>query len=286
MIHPNAHEIANDIRLRRSQHPGAFVVVEGRDDHHFIRRFTLPEICDIIIAQGKQTVCEVIEILDDDGFSGALGIIDADFDRIEAVPRGSPNLVTYECHDLETMLLCSPALQHILIEFGSSTKLAALGHDVLSALFHNAFPLGCLRLYSLRSGLGLRFDGLNYSRCINRATFAGSNAQMISEVKNHSQRHDLSSEYLSNAIQRIKESGYSRREICTGPDLIEILLIGLRSKFGNQVIPQFNADLLRSSLRLSYSEHDFMSSELGANIGAWENRFPGYKVLARADGSS
>ena len=31
--------IANEIRLKRSQHPGAFLVVEGRDDRLFWERY-------------------------------------------------------------------------------------------------------------------------------------------------------------------------------------------------------------------------------------------------------
>ncbi len=142
--------------------------------------------CKIVVAQGKQNVCEVIRILDDDNFPGALGLIDADFDRIEGSQSTGPNILMPEYHDLETMLMCSPALDRVLVEFGSQDKLENFGENVLETLIDRALPVGYLRLHSLRIGLDLTFHGLNYSAWIDRASFRGSTARLIDEVKDRS----------------------------------------------------------------------------------------------------
>ena len=71
--------IANEIRMKRSQYQGTFLVVEGRDDRLFMERFICHEICKIEVAEGKENVCEVLRILESDNFMGVLGLIDADF---------------------------------------------------------------------------------------------------------------------------------------------------------------------------------------------------------------
>ena len=171
MIRRRPAVLANEIRLRRSQHKGAFLVVEGRDDRLFMERFTCPDECKIIVVQGKENVLDVIEILEDDEFVGALGLIDSDFDRIEEIRHPSINIVTPEFHDLETMMLCSPALDRVLIEFGNKTKLENVQKNTLNELIERALPVAYLRLYSVREQLCLKFSRLRYSTWINPSSF-------------------------------------------------------------------------------------------------------------------
>ena len=85
--------IANEIRMKRSQHLGAFLVVEGRDDRLFCERY-IDDRCGVVVAGGKEGVLEVIRILDDYGFAGALGMVDPDFDLIEGARFPSLNIVS------------------------------------------------------------------------------------------------------------------------------------------------------------------------------------------------
>ena len=126
MIHSISYEIANEIRMRRSQFSGTFLIVEGRDDRLFMEHFISLSTCKIEVAKGKQNVCDVIDILDQDNFDGVLGLIDADFDRIEQIQYKSQNLVMPECHDLIMMLVRSPTLDRTLTELGSLTKACGL----------------------------------------------------------------------------------------------------------------------------------------------------------------
>lgn len=114
--------IANEIRLKRSQHEGVFLIVEGRDDRLFHEKFVDLDICNITVADGKEKVCEVIDILEKDKFPGVLGIVDSDFDRIESSDIKSPNIIFSDFHDLETMLINSNALDGVLVEYGSKKK--------------------------------------------------------------------------------------------------------------------------------------------------------------------
>src|SRR6267142_3183576 len=185
-----AVDIANDIRLRRSQHRGTFVIVEGSNDRLLYERFFDVQQCKFVVAEGKEKVCEVIRILDAGGFRGVLGIVDADFDLLDEIPASSLNVIRGDCHDLEAMLVRSPALDRVLREFGSEGKIqrfvAQAGAEIRHVLLTAATPLGYLRWHSLRSDLRLRFDGLLFPRFVDMARLTVDRAQLITTVKNHS----------------------------------------------------------------------------------------------------
>ena len=220
--------IANEIRMKRSQHKGSFLVVEGRDDRLLMEQFTSPEACRIVVATGKQNVCDVIDILDRANFAGVVGMVDADFDRIARNEPTSLNIVRPDFHDLETMLMCSPALGRVLGEVGSQSKLENVQDDVLKILIARAMPMAYLRLYSLRSSLNLKFRGLKYSPWIDPQSFETNVSRLIEEVKNHSQRWDLATEVVAIGMREVEDAHLEPREICSGTDLIEVLSVGLR----------------------------------------------------------
>ena len=279
MIKSTSSELANEIRMRRSQFSGTFLIVEGRDDRLFMAHFISQSSCTIEVADGKHNVCNVIDILDRDNFDGVLGIIDADLDRIEGFPERSQNLVMPECHDLIMMMVKSPALDRTLTELGSLRKLEDFKGNVLDALIDRALPLGYLRLHSLRERLDLRFRELNHSAWIRRSSFAADTSALIETVKNHSQCQLLSSSALSNAIEELQSFEYDPYEICNGTDVIEILSIGLRSVLGNNNAGEVRGESLKKSLRLAYSEQHFRSSSLGKDIEEWQNQNLGFQVL-------
>src|SRR5260370_1220949 len=107
------HHIANEIRLKRTQHLGSFLLVEGSDDSRFLKRFVDSRQCQVVVAHGKDTLIRAIGILENQNVGGVLGVIDADFDRLEGTAPSSTNIVSAECHDIEAMLIRSPAFDAI-----------------------------------------------------------------------------------------------------------------------------------------------------------------------------
>ena len=108
---------ANAIRLKRQEHEGSFLVVEGRDDRLFFEQFVDRQYCWVIVADGKQNVADVVGILEADGFPGVAGVSDADLDHMEGVrPESDNNIILLETVDLEALLIRSPALDRVLVE--------------------------------------------------------------------------------------------------------------------------------------------------------------------------
>lgn len=81
------HIVANEVRLMRTHHKGALVIAEGPSDKNAFRSLLDPEACRIVIAYGKHNATGAIQVLEHDGFSGVLAVVDADFTRLERLRR-------------------------------------------------------------------------------------------------------------------------------------------------------------------------------------------------------
>lgn len=108
--------LANSVRMERQQYAGSFLVVEGTTDAAFFRAYIDGEACRIIVADDKAKALEILEILNSDSFDGAVAIVDADFDRIVGSDNPPRNVFLTDQHDLDCMLLMSPALDKLVEE--------------------------------------------------------------------------------------------------------------------------------------------------------------------------
>ncbi|MDC0833894.1 putative cytoplasmic protein [Geitlerinema sp. FC II] len=116
----SADRYANQIRLRRSTYNGTFLLVEGSSDKTFYSRFVDRSVCELVSVSGKPSskvlVIEALRILESDSnFLGVIAIVDADFDRLSNCIYDSPNLLYTDTHDLETMLIKSPAFEKFIL---------------------------------------------------------------------------------------------------------------------------------------------------------------------------
>src|SRR5689334_19952084 len=105
--------VANSI-IQDKLHEGVFLIVEGESDFTFFNKFIKKPECEISIAFGNFKVIEAIEILDKRNFSRKLGIIDADFRVLEKEEPINENILITDFHDLEMVIIASPALEVVL----------------------------------------------------------------------------------------------------------------------------------------------------------------------------
>ena len=268
--------------LSRQAYKGAFLLVEGKDDNLFFRKFVNSVTCKIVVTETKDNVVQTIETLESRSCSGILGVVDADFDRIVGNQPRSKNVVLLETHDLETLLIRSLALDRVLSEFGSQQKIDRFARDIRETLAASAMSIACLRLHSLRSGLNLRFQGLRYSRFINRNSLSIDLKSFVQDVLNRSQRSDLSIEDLEAIIASIKCSGYDPWQMCLGDDLVSTLGLSLsKGALGTKSSREVSFDMLCQALRLAFCDDDFANTQLIAEVQSWEGRNCNFQVLKK-----
>ncbi len=277
------HSVANDVRMRRQQFRGAILLVEGSIDSLFLKRFINTDSCMLLASNGKDNALGALEILVDAGVPGVLGIVDADFDQLnESLPQ-LDSLLLYDHHDMEVMLLDSPALDDLLTECGSEEKIRRFEDEsrkgVRSAIFNLAQEVGLLRLHSLRQNLSLRFEGLNFGNFVDSRTFAIDVESLVSTVKNHSQRHDLDGQVIAANLEKLRAFAVDPRLVSCGHDAIEVLSLGLRRILGSMNHSESQPAHLERNLRLAYEHEYFRGTLLYASIRRWQEDNPPFVIV-------
>ncbi len=222
---------------------------------------------------------KIIQQLDFEGFEGCLAIVDADFDHLALESVQSSNLLRTDSHDLETLMIQSPALEKVVVEFGSEEKLKNFEADLRQCLLTAAKPLGYLVWHSSQANLGLRFEGIDFGNFINEKTLQVNETKLIQTIKNKSQKQSLKDEELQKAIKDLEDPSHDLWQVCRGHDLTELLSLGLRKTIGTNNSTDVKPEILERALRLAYEFQYLHATKLYGAIVAWEKQ-TGYSILA------
>jgi hypothetical protein len=275
--------VANQIRLRRETYAGVFLLVEGVSDKTFYERFIEKSTCELVSIPGKPSsklrVISVLTILEKSDFRGVLAIVDSDFDCIKPSSNNSPNLLRTDSHDLETMLIDSPALEKVVTEFGSQDKIKQFNRNVRLTLLEAGASVGYLLYISECDGLNLKFEGITFSKFMNENTLQIDELQLIQEVKNKSQTWSLNNEELHKRLLQEKARKHDLLQVCCGHHLVEVLSLSLRKTIGSNKADDVTPVCLERSLRLAYEAIYFRDTQLYSDIRAWESHNQPFRVL-------
>lgn len=167
------------------------------------------------------------QILEEAGFAGAIGIVDADFDHIEAKASSLKTVFRTDLHDAECMILSGVAFQKVLDQFASGPKLEAwsklFGSDVRNCLLSETAKIGCLLWWSLSEDANLVFTELDYGAFVDAKTYSINLSRFVTHVKNKSNRHDLVTATLVGAIEGRIAKGHSPWHLARGHDITDFL---------------------------------------------------------------
>jgi len=280
----DAYSVANTVRMNRSQYHGAMVIVEGSSDVRVYQRFFDREACFVIPALGKANATGALRMLDEGGVTGILVIIDSDFWALDGIVPDNPNLLTTDTHDLETMILSSPALEKVLDEFCLQQKRETVGMHVRDMLLEVGRPLGFFRWLSSsrHENLALRFKNLHFEKFIRVENDKVSVhiPRLVREVRLNTVNFMYNERELAEKLQTMIESNHHNPwHVCRGHDLVTIFTYLLREVFGNRRARDMNQEMVDALLRLSYEYHFFRRTKLYDGIREWESLHEGYRVL-------
>lgn len=277
--------VANRLRMRREAIKGAFLLLEGWQDTRVYGEFIARGKCEIIVTHGKDNALDAIEILDEWEFEGVLAVVDADFDHLESRMPRSKNAFLTDLHDLECMMLSSPALDKLLREYAPEGEKTARfrkscgNSPVGTVLARNAMTIGYLRWFSLKEELGLKFEGLSADGFTDRKTLTVDVAMLITALKNHSQKHAIPDEDIKSGIEALSNPNHDPWQVSCGHDIIQLLAFGLRHALATRKTHEVKPENLESGLRLAYSREDFRSTRLADSVLRWQSANSGYRVL-------
>lgn len=276
----DAGVVATEVIMTRQLHAGSFLIVEGEDDHKFWSPRITPGHCELVIGNGKPNVEGALTRLDRGGFRGVLGIVDDDFDGLEARIRPSPNLIATDTHDLECLLIRSPALERVLAELGTPSKIRGLeqrlGCTVREALLERGLEFGRLRWLAHRNSWETPFGKLGPERFLDRDTWLVSRDDLHSAVARTGVCPDIAK--LRAELERLPAA--DPWSICQGHDLVSILRIGLTHVLGSLKASK-GIDDVAAMLRSAFDERQLRDGYLGKAVRGWELANDPYLVLGK-----
>ena len=266
-----------EIKMRRTQHDGSFLVVEGKDDV----RFWKPRhhhSCRLIDGGGKPNVVRGLLRLDQIDYRGVLGLVDSNHDHLFGVSLASQNLVATDAHDLECLLCRSAALDSVLAEHGDASRIDRFeqqnSSDVRAALLERGLVLGRLRWAARRFEPNISLRHIRVERFVDEKTWTINDEGLMREAVRPAA---VDVQELQEEIAQLPAA--DPWHVARGHDLIELLKVGLRHVLGN-LRPTIGVEGIAGLLRQAMRERDLRSTGLWHDIRRWERRNDPFLVLA------
>lgn len=193
-----------------------------------------------------------------------------------------PDVVFTDEHDIEMIMVRSPALTRVFSELGSRQKLREAerkGIDLREFILEAVYVVGVLRLYALEHGKARKFDGLAFA-FVDHRTFVIDLGRLLADICNHSRiPKDGVADYYEY-LEGWRARDHNRWMMCCGHDFAAIAGRSLRQIFGTRNAREVTGAEIESRLRLALSDDAFGGTTLAAGIRTWEARNPPYKCLS------
>ena len=273
--HKSPGTLVAEIKMLRASHDGAFLIVEGKDDVRFWRSRRHAN-CHLVDGEGKENVVGAVRRLDTARFTGALAVVDSDFERLTGGRFESGTLVYTDAHDLECLLCRSSALDKVLAEHGDPGKIRrfeSAGTDIRTALLERALVFGRLRLAALLARPAAELQ-MPVPRFLDQDTWMVDEEALVRGAVPDSSRDDVRA--IAIRLGQLPEA--DRWHVVRGHDMIEILRTGLRRVLGDLPASIGASDIARL-LRAGMSPEDLRGTGLWADMRAWQAANPPYAVL-------
>jgi len=262
-------EKLNELRLDIS-HPNSngsvFVLVEGDSDIRLFRKFfNLNNSKVEKVPGGNPKLEECVETLVNT-YPLVLGIRDADFTRIESSMNPSEDIISTQHHDIEMdMLSNNSILSALVFEFSSMEENQ---HQLFREnLIESISCLSCLKWLNTQQNLKMKFD-CGFHDLVSLVDYKMDLEEYINRVLSKSPNAtNVDVADLINQTKGLKNTNPDLYQITNGHDLMNILAKYVREVEG---VNGMSGKTLESSMRMSYSKAEFMTSHLHSEINNWQ----------------
>jgi hypothetical protein len=239
---------------------------------------------------GCPNLLEVLDEIEKNKMQGVIGIIDADFRRIDNEDIKSNNLFMTDGHDCEMMSINSQAWESVF-DFYIDRKRCDIfekKHKITfkEYLFNLSREIGLLRYLSKKENLGLKFRTfakdkvifIDYEKFIDKSDLKLNIDTMIKVVENKSKKQNLfkNKSELDIKLKELRENEYDLLEFCNGHDILNIFSLALKKVLSSQNISSLN---IENNLTIAYRYDDFKKTELFQSLVAWERKNIEYFLL-------
>lgn len=266
----------------------AYLVIEGDTDYTLFTNLSvkpeyiinLGKFIDIPCGK-KDKVIELISKANSEGFTGIVGIVDADFDHIKGV-NSIANLYMTDFHDLETTLIYSiTTFKRIVRSFLKEQEICDTGltredlsdeyiKDIQSTLLNSSKYVGCALYCSNKYGWMINFKDFPIDVCLNEDFTLDFNRMIKCLIRRLSSESSVSKEIIEQEINKILEEEIDLWQLCRGKELFRVLSHYVKKCDDLRSI-NYNAATMRMFFLHSFNKDDFAATHLYRSIKQWEN---------------
>ncbi len=274
--------VAAQIRLIRQVQKGTILLLEGSTDAKVFDQFIDRSVCEIEIGFGKPNVLDAIDLLEDEGFQGVVGVVDADFDRLTGTTYSLDNLCVTDVHDLDLMIFLSPSFDRYIAEYGNKDRIENQFDGDLSRIRSKiidcCLPLAHCRLASERRNLRLTFRELKHEELVDRETLKINRDALIAAIISRSAARSTAANlnaYIKNEEAKLHDS----YQVASGHDVAAVLGIALRKLIGDRRDVHTWASEIEAGLRLAFDWQALACTGLYRCLRSWEVNNKPYRVF-------
>lgn len=265
------------------------VLVEAKTDELFYRRFFAKKTA--FFKTGGfpklQAIFDKIEKNKDDSF---IGIIDADFRRIDNENLKYRSLFLSDGHDVEIMTINSPAWEQVL-DFYIDKKRNLIfekkhNQNIKPYLFTIAKSIAYVRYLNKKEEFGLVFrtfkkdkpDFIDYQKFVNKNDLSFDFNKMLKTIENKSSKQNFfrdNKEYIEK-LNNIQKEKYDLLEFCNGHDITNLLALALRKTIGSTTLKGID---IENQLIIAYRFDDFKKTNLYKKLLKWEQENTDFELF-------
>lgn len=278
--HMDEYDIAQEVRLERRVHKGSFLLLEGDTDIKRFSPFVDEDACSFVNCYGRPKAVGAIRILYDEGFVGALAIIDADFDRITGSLEVHEGLVYSASHDLDLDWATPTTVDKYLRQVGDPTKLCQYGpvDELITKILIGLTPVSIAKLLNHLKHIKYKLSDIDASEC-----FEGLSVDIDGYVELILRGRSAIQSVKDVLKQQIKRAAaqhtHDLYQLTNGHDFHCALGASLRSELGSRRDVHTWGSEVEMHLRLAFSDNELKESQIYEDVAAWVRDNASYKVF-------
>lgn len=258
------------------------VVVESKSDEKLFRSLFHKDT-KFFSVSGFQNVLDTLTKLEKDNFDFVIGIIDADFRRINNETVKVKNIFLTDCHDLEMMIVKSDVWDNSILKLTEKDKLDSFEIKnglILDFLLNLSKHIASVRFLNYRNNLELKFkhvdnkgncDFIDYNKFIDINNLSIDKNKMLEIIENKSQKNQFfkNNPNLKQEFESILQENYDLYDFCNGHDFMNILSLSLKKAIGNN---KKSGKELEESFLFAYRLEDFIKTDLYNKLKEWNDK--------------
>lgn len=267
--------------LRNYDAATTILVLEGDSDAHTLKHCLARETVKLVIANGKPEVLEAVEFSDEQGFSGVLGIVDADFVDFVEVRSSSTSVFYTDLYDLDAMVFFSGApIDRCIEAFGKYSDLddkpedgTSLSEVARRQATEMAAQVGFFRMYSMQGGHHISLDRFPFEKIFSEDGYKPSIPGLKEILPKKCKGDPICEADVDTWLDRAASEDTPIERVSQGHDLFRCISYVAKKQWGIAV----KAEMWEGVARSHWSMQLLSETSLHAQIVDW-SQASGFKV--------